>query len=59
MQQAISFDRSENPELYLHYGDILYALKDNFMAVFYWEKAREKGYDSEEIDKRLKQVETK
>jgi len=29
------------------------------MAVFYWEKAREKGYDSEEIDKRLKQVETK
>lgn len=25
MQQAISFDRSENPELYLHYGDILAA----------------------------------
>ena len=45
--------------MFLHYGDILYALKDNFMAVFYWEKAREKGYDSEEIDKRLKQVETK
>ena len=59
MQQALALDQSGSDELFLHYGDILYALKDNFMAVFYWEKAREKGYDSEEIDKRLKQVETK
>ena len=59
MQQALALDQSGSDELSLHYGDILYALKDNFMAVFYWEKAREKGYDSEEIDKRLKQVETK
>ncbi len=59
MQQALALDQSGSDELFLHYGDILYALKDNFMAVFYWEKARENGFDSEEIDKRIKQVETK
>ncbi len=42
MQQAISFDRSENPELYLHYGDILAALGEKFMAETYWRKALEK-----------------
>lgn len=41
----------------IHYGDILYALNDRFMASFYWKKALENGYDAQEIEKRLKQLE--
>lgn len=57
MRQAVSLDRSDNPELMIHYGDILYALNDRFMASFYWKKALENGYDAQEIEKRLKQLE--
>lgn len=53
MQQAISLDRSPSAELYIHYGDILYALGEDFMAQTYWRKALEQGYDSKKIEKRL------
>lgn len=53
MQQALSLDRSASPVLLVHYGDILYALGDKFMASIYWKRAREAGYDAEEIDKRI------
>ena len=59
MQQAISLDRNNSPELAFHYGDILYALKDYFMASVYWNKALERGYDKEIIQSRLKLVEGK
>ena len=60
MQQAISFDRSENPELYLHYGDILAALGEKFMAETYWRKALEKGYDDPRaIEERIRQLKSK
>ena len=45
MQQALSLDRSQNPDLQLHYGDILAALGEKFMAEVYWKKALEGGYD--------------
>jgi len=32
-------------------------LNDRFMASIYWKKALEKGYDPEEIEKRLKLIE--
>ena len=35
MQQALSLDRSKSPDLQLHYGDILAALGENFMAEGY------------------------
>ena len=57
MRQAVSLDRTGNKELFLHYGDILYKLKDNFMASIYWKKALESGYDPEQIEQRLKQIE--
>jgi len=57
MRQAVSLDRNNNPELMIHYGDILYALNDRFMASFYWKKALENGYDAQEVEKRLKQLE--
>lgn len=59
-KEAISFDRSENPELYLHYGDILAALGEKFMAETYWRKALEKGYDDPRaIEERIRQLKSK
>lgn len=53
MQQALSFDRTSSPEMALHYGDILDALGDKFMAKTYWRKALERGYDAAQIERRL------
>ncbi len=55
--QAVALDRDGNPELFIHYGDVLHALGDDFMASVYWRKAREAGYDHPaEIEKRLEGV---
>ena len=60
MQYAISLDRSKSPEYALHYGDILHALGEEFMAKTYWRKALERGADKEEIERRfLPQTEKK
>ena len=53
MQQALSLDRSKSPEFPLHYGDILHALGEEFMAKTYWRKALERGADVKEIEKRF------
>ncbi|MBQ7855856.1 MAG: tetratricopeptide repeat protein [Alistipes sp.] len=54
MQQAMSLDRDASAELALHYGDILDALGEEFMAQTYWRKALERGYDASKIDERIK-----
>lgn len=59
MRQAISLDGTGSGELFIHYGDILLELKEYPMAAFYWKKALEKGYDPEEIEKRLKLIQSK
>ena len=33
----------------MHYGDILWALGEEFMAETYWQKAVENGYDAEQM----------
>ena len=48
MQQAIALDRTNSPVLLLHYGDILEALDERFMAEFYWRKALQ------EVDRRIR-----
>ena len=53
MQQALSLDRANSAELALHYGDILHALGEDFMAKTYWRKALERGTDKEEIERRF------
>lgn len=53
MQQALSLDRSGSAVLLLHYGDILDALGDRFMATTYWKRAKAAGYNAAEIDKRI------
>ena len=42
MQQAIALDGQKSTELLVHYGDILFALKEYFLAETYWRKALEK-----------------
>lgn len=54
MQQAIALDRTNSPVLLLHYGDILEALDERFMAEFYWRKALENGADPQEVDRRIR-----
>lgn len=54
MMQALSLDRADNPELRLHYGDILAALGDTYMAEVYWRRALEYGYtDAEAVEQRI------
>ncbi|MDE6445676.1 MAG: tetratricopeptide repeat protein [Alistipes sp.] len=53
MQQAIALDGRNSAELALHYGDILHALGQRFMAETYWRKALERGYDPAAIARRL------
>lgn len=53
MQQAIALDNRSSSELLVHYGDILDALGERFMAETYWRKALEKGYDAAAIARRL------
>ena len=53
MQQAMSFDKSKSSELALHYGDILDALGNTFMAQTYWRKALERGADASLIESRI------
>ena len=53
MRQALSLDRTESAELPLHYGDILFALNERFMAETYWKKALGMGADKKAIELRL------
>ncbi len=53
MQQAIALDGRSSSELLVHYGDILDALGERFIAETYWRKALEKGYDPDEIARRF------
>lgn len=59
MRLAISLDRGSSNELYIHYGDILYALGQEFMATTYWQKAIDNGYTDFNIDEHIKQLESK
>ena len=62
MQQALSLDRDNSSTLALHYGDILEALGESFMAKTYWQKALERKPDADEkreIEERLSRGESK
>ncbi len=56
MQQALSLDGQRNAELQMHYGDILAALGDTFMAETYWKRALANGYDKEAVERRLERL---
>ena len=53
MRQALSYDSSKSYALPEHYGDILFALGDYFMARTYWGKAIELGGDKAALEERI------
>ncbi|MEG1622357.1 MAG: tetratricopeptide repeat protein [Alistipes sp.] len=53
MQQAISLGGQKSADLQVHYGDILAALGEHFMAETYWKRALENGYNADEIARRI------
>lgn len=57
MQRALSLSQSDSAVLWLHYGDILIALDEKFMAEIYWKKALEGGYeDPDAIVERIQRL---
>lgn len=52
-RRAIALDQSKSSELMLHYGDILHALGEQFMAESYWKRALDRGHDKAEIEERM------
>jgi tetratricopeptide (TPR) repeat protein len=58
MQQALPLDSEHSSELMMHYGDILWALGEKFMASVYWKRARDAGWEpADEIEERLLRIE--
>lgn len=56
IQQAVALDTRKSSELLVHYGDILYALGEDYMASVYWKRALDAGHDAEEIAGRLARI---
>lgn len=52
MQRVMTLDPNPSAEVLMHYGDILYALGDDFLARSYWKKAAEAGASEDEIQLR-------
>jgi tetratricopeptide (TPR) repeat protein len=53
IEQAISKDRTKNPELFDHYGDILFMSGEKDKAVEQWLKAKELGKTGVTLDKKI------
>lgn len=56
MRQAISLSSQGDYNLLMHYGDILWALGEKFLAETYWEKAVDNGYDAEEMERHKAEI---
>ncbi|MBQ8493455.1 MAG: tetratricopeptide repeat protein [Alistipes sp.] len=56
MRQALSLSGQRDSSLLAHYGDILWALGEKFMAETYWQKAVERGYDNEEMERHIAEI---
>jgi tetratricopeptide (TPR) repeat protein len=56
MKRALPLDGGGNSELLLHYGDILWALGEQFLASDYWKRAAKAGWNEAEITQRLSQI---
>lgn len=55
IRQALSINKQEDADILAHYGDVLWALGEKFMAETYWQKAVDKGYDAEKMKKHIEQ----
>ncbi len=52
MRQVIALDTTSSADIQFHYGEILSALGENFMAEIYYDKALKLGYDATIIQER-------
>lgn len=59
IMQALALDTHNSPELLAHYGDVLFALGETYMATVYWNRALKAGYNEKEIRQRLEKAEKK
>ncbi len=59
LQQAVSLDGRRSAAIQLHYGDVLAALGEDFMAEVYWKRALENGADAAEIERRIENLKQK
>ncbi|MDF3078874.1 MAG: hypothetical protein K0S09_2763 [Sphingobacteriaceae bacterium] len=53
IEKAIADDKTGNGTLFEHYGDILFMLNQNELAVTQWTIARDKGVVSETLNKKI------
>ncbi|MBR5863944.1 MAG: tetratricopeptide repeat protein [Alistipes sp.] len=58
MRKALMLDTTGSAALMMHYGDILCALGEYFMAKTYWEKALAAGADPDMVATRLEELKT-
>lgn len=56
MRQALTLSSQMDASLLMHYGDILWALGEKFMAETYWQKAVERGYDKGLMDAHIQTI---
>lgn len=56
MRQALSLGTQRDANLFMHYGDILWALGEQFLAETYWDKAVDNGYDAEEMERHKEEI---
>ncbi len=59
MSQALSLSAQRDASLLAHYGDILWALGETFMADTYWKKAVSQGYDKEAMEEHIAEIKSK
>ncbi len=53
MSRVMELDDEPSGDVLMHYGDILYALGDDFIARDYWKRAAKAGADPAEVESRL------
>lgn len=59
MSQALSLSAQRDASLLIHYGDILWALGESFMADTYWKKAAELGFDKKALEEHIAELKSK
>lgn len=53
IEKALENDKTNNPELIDHYGDILFMSGDKDQAIQQWKKAKELGKEGEILDRKI------
>lgn len=56
LRQAVALDPDANAELFYHYAEVLHELGEYSLALVYFRKALENGYDKETIERRAQET---